>query len=325
MNTMNNDRFVTTSRQGSVLTVTVRNEPFNFLTGTVMTELAEALGRAERDRAVRAVVLTSGVPGVFLGHYDMEELLAGAEAGGMEVSAKVAPGPLRLIGALGRVPGVGSLLDRSRVAGMRALLAFHGVVRHIQTSDKVYVAAIDGYSLGGGFELALACDVRVIGDGNYEVGLMEAAFGLVPGGGGSQVLARAIGASRTVELLLDGRLLSPKAAAESGIVHHIVDQDSVREHALGIAARLARRPAGSVRAVKKAVHHGGSGRLTRGFALERALFLALTSKKSTQTTLRRYLEDVRAYRDKASGDVPTFMDTCLPPWQSGEATGAAPR
>jgi enoyl-CoA hydratase len=316
---MTNRGSVTTARHGAVLTVTVRNEPFNFLTGAVTAELAAALHRAERDPAVRAVVLAGAVPGVFIGHYDIGELLAGAEAGGMEIPARLAPVPLRLVGTLGRLPGVGALLDRSPVAGVRALLAFHSLIRRIQSSDKVYVAAIGGSALGGGFELALACDVRVIGDGPYEIGLMESAFGLVPGGGGSQVLTRAIGASRTTEMLLEGRLLDPKAAAEAGIVHHVVDQDAVMERALAVATRLARRPAGSVRAVKKAVHQGGSGRLSRGLAMERALFLALAGKKSTQALLRGYQADVRAHHGAA--DLPAFLGTCLPAWQSGEAAG----
>jgi enoyl-CoA hydratase/carnithine racemase len=237
------------------------------------------------------------------------------------VPAAVAPGPLWLVNAIGKVPGLGTLLDRTPVAGLRALLFFHRVIRHIQSSDKVYVAAVDGLALGGGFELALACDVLVMGDGPYEVGLMEAAFGLVPGGGGSQVLARAIGTSRTVEMLLEGRLLSPRAAVEAGIAHHLVDHGEVVPRAQDIAARLARRPAGSVRAVKKAVHQGGSGRLGRGFAMERALFVALSSKKTTQALLRRYQDDVRAHQQKKGA--PSFTDNCLPAWRSGEATGAA--
>jgi enoyl-CoA hydratase len=307
-----------TERHGAVLTVRVRNEPWNFLNGAVTAELTDALARAERDPTVRAVILASAVPGVFIGHYDIEELLAGAEAGGMEVSARLAPAPLGLVGALGRIPGVGALLDRSPLAGMRALLGFHTLVRRIQSSDKAFVAAIDGLALGGGFELALACDIRIIGDGPYEVGLMEIAFGLPPGGGGSQQLARVLGAGRAAELLLEGRLLRPHEAAEAGLVHRVVDQDEVYEQALATATRLARRAPGSVRAVKQAVYDGGSGRLARGLGMERSRFLALASRKSTQAVLRRYLDDVRAYQRGLRGAA-AFADDRLPAWRSGAA------
>ncbi|WP_405824888.1 enoyl-CoA hydratase/isomerase family protein [Streptomyces sp. NBC_01390] len=306
-----------TDRHGPVLTVRLRNEPFNFLTGAVLAELSDVLARAERDPTVRSVVLGSAVPGVFLGHYDIEELLAGAEAGGMEVPAYLAPAPLRLVAALDRVPGMRRLLDRSPVAGMRALLAFHDVVRRIRNSDKVFVAAIEGTALGGGFELALACDIRVIGDGPYEVGLMEIAFGLLPGGGGSQLLTRVLGAGRAVEQLLEGRLFTPREAQEAGIVHRVVAHGMVDEEAMDTARRLARRAPGSVRAVKQTVYRGGSRSLGRGLAMERARFLALASRRSTQATLRRYLDDVRTHRRTTGGDPAAFAATCLPAWRSG--------
>ncbi|KDN83848.1 enoyl-CoA hydratase/isomerase family protein [Kitasatospora cheerisanensis] len=308
-----------TERHGAVLTVRLRNEPFNFLTGALLAELADTLARAERDPTVRAVVLASAVPGVFLGHYDIEELLAGAEAGGMEISSRLAPAPLRLVAALGKVPGMRGLLDRTPVAGMQALLAFHEVVRRIRNSDMVHVAAVDGLALGGGFELALACDVRIMGDGPYRVGLMEIAFGLLPGGGGSQLLAETLGAGRAVEQLLEGRLFGPAAALEAGIVHRVVDHDEVRAEAAETAARLARRAPGSVRSVKQAVHYAGSGRFGRGFAVERARFLALASRPSTHAALRRYLEDVRAHRREHGGDPAAFAGDFLPAWQAGTA------
>ncbi|WP_406431158.1 enoyl-CoA hydratase/isomerase family protein [Streptomyces sp. NBC_00631] len=316
---------LTQERHGAVLTVRVRNEPFNFMTGHLLAELSDTVARADRDPTVRAVVLASAVPGVFIGHYDIEELLAGAEAGGMEVPARLAPAPLRLVGALGRLPGMRGLLERTPVAGLQALLAFHDVVRRIQNSDKVYVAAIDGTALGGGFELALACDVRIMSDGRYGIGLMEIAFGLLPGGGGSQLLARTVGPGRALEQLLEGRLFTPAAALEAGLVHHVVPADEVTEYASRTATRLARRPPGSVRAVKQAVHRGGSSGLGRGLAMERALFLALVSRRSTQSALRRYLEDLRTHRRVIGGDVAAFVENRLPAWQSGTATEAETR
>jgi enoyl-CoA hydratase len=310
-------------RHGAVLTVRLRNGPFNFVTGEVFGQLSDAVARAERDPTVRAVVLGSAVPGVFIAHYDIEELLAGAEAGGMEVPARVAPLLLRLVGAAGRLPGMRGPLGRTPAAGMQALLAFHGLVRRIQRSDKVYIAAIEGTALGGGFELALACDVRIIGDGDYGIGLMEIAFGLLPGAGGSQLLARALGPGRAVEQLLEGRLFTPAEALAAGLVHRLVPQDDVRGQALETAVRLARRPPGSVRAVKEAVHRGGSSGLGRGLAMERARFLALASRRSTHAVLRRYLDDVRAHRRLAGGEVAAFAENCLPAWQSGTALGAA--
>jgi enoyl-CoA hydratase/carnithine racemase len=273
---------VLTERHGPVVTLRLDNPPHNLLTTPVMIELRNAVARLERDASVRAVVLAGAQRGVFIGHYDVEEILAGARAAGVALPRWFAPVVLRLVGALTKVPGGASLLGRSPAVGVVSLLRFHRVVRAIRRSGKVFVAAIDGPASGGGFELALACDVRVMGDGPYEAGLVESLFGLVPGGGGSELLIRALGAGRALELLLEGRLLGSREAFELGLVHHVVDHDKVLDHARQIAERLATRPPDAVRAIKDTVGRGGAP------GVERAWFLTLAGRKTALTALDRY-------------------------------------
>jgi enoyl-CoA hydratase/carnithine racemase len=309
---------VLTERRGAVLTIRLNNPPFNFLTAQVMGDLEEILAALRHDRGIRTVVLGSAVPGVFIGHYDIDEILAGAEKVGMPVSPALAPIPLRALSPLVRVPGVGKLLERTPAGGIVALLRFHDVVRRIRDSDKVFVAAIDGPALGGGFELALACDIRIIGDGPYDIGLMEIAFGLLPGGGGSQMLTRMLGAGRTVEMLLEGRLCTPAEALEAGLVQHVVAPGEAAARAHETAARLARRSPIAVRAIKQAVYDGGSARLQRGMAMERARFLALASRQQTLTALQEYRNQLR--EDQNAGQrVSDFARKRLPAWQAGMA------
>jgi enoyl-CoA hydratase len=129
-----------------------------------------------------------------------------------------------------------------------------------------------------------------MGDGPYEIGLVESLFGLVPGGGGSELLTRALGAGRTLELLLEGRLLGSREAFELGLVQHVVDHDKVLDHARRLAERLATRPPDAVRAIKHTVDRGGAP------GVERAWFLALAGGKTAMTALDRYSARLERHR-----------------------------
>ncbi|WP_405591026.1 enoyl-CoA hydratase/isomerase family protein [Streptomyces sp. NBC_01190] len=305
---------LTTQAHGAVLVVRFAIEPGNYLTQAIMAEFTRVVTAAERDPSVRSVVLASAVPGMFIGHYDSEELLAGSRRGGLPLPVRLAGAVQRVVAGLGRIPGAGPLLDRGPTGGLRALQQFRDAVRQIRQSDLVFVAAIDGYALGAGFELALTCDLRVIGDGPYTIGLPEVTFGLIPVGGGTQILARTLGAGAAMAALLESRLFTPEEAHREGVVHYRVKQEQVVEEAIALASRLSRRVPGTVRAFKRVVYDGGSGRLGRGLAMERAEFLGLATRGPAQETVRQYATYLRDSLRAGQAPVDFYREN-LPEWQ----------
>jgi enoyl-CoA hydratase len=280
---------VIVEQDGAVATVRVDNAtetaPENFLTDAVVTRLWDTLTTLEKDRGIRAVVLTGAGRGGFIGHYDIDEIVTGAQRVALAMPRGLAPAVLGLAVPLARARWLRRRVAASALAGVVALVRFHQVTALIRRSRKVYVAAVDGPAFGGGLELALACDVRVAGDGG-DLGLIEVLLGLVPGGGGSQLLARALGPSRALELLLEGRPLTAEQALRLGLVHLVVPREEVLAQARVVARRLARRSPDAVRAVKHAVHQGGSLPLDGGLAVERSWFLTLAGGVAAKTALR---------------------------------------
>jgi enoyl-CoA hydratase/carnithine racemase len=305
---------ITVERQAAVLTVTVTNPPFNLLTSALVAELEAVLSRTERDPSVRAVVLAGGVPGVFIGHYDIDEILEKAPTGAPRLSSWQAAASLGLVAGLGRVPGLGRRLDGGATAGLAELLRFHRVIRRILTGSTVVVSAMGGSALGGGFELAAASDVRVLADGDYQIGLLESTLGLMPGGAGILLLTRSLGTSAAVEMLLEGRLFSPKAALEAGLVHDVVGPHDVLAEARRRAHRLSTRPAPVVRAIKRAVHQGSTRSFAGALARERADFLALASRPAATVALEDYASALRRQRTAGMRGVLTHE---IPAWQAG--------
>lgn len=225
------------------------NPPHGFMDDGTESALRQALDRIGGDHAIRAVVLTGGLPGVFIRHYDVGLLESRARA--------MAARDLRF--------------DTARPVPASPL---HRMLDEIEASDRIFIAAINGTAMGGGFELALACDLRVARRGDYRIGLPETTIGLLPGAGGTQRLARAVGAARALEMILLGRTVGPEEATALGMVHHCVDGDLEAE-ALAIAARLAARPARALAHVKRLLHLDPARPLAQRLADERTLFCDL--------------------------------------------------
>src|SRR6476660_3409417 len=139
-----------TDQAGRVLTVRMSNPPRNFMTGRMVAELDEMVGRADADPSIGAVVLTGAAEGAFITHYDVAEILAGSEAVGAQVSPAVAGGALRATGALGRIPGASDALRRTPAAGLVELRRIHDLFVLMNRSTVVFVAAINGLAMGGG-------------------------------------------------------------------------------------------------------------------------------------------------------------------------------
>jgi enoyl-CoA hydratase/carnithine racemase len=153
-------------------------------------------------------------------------------------------------------------------------------------AEQVFIAYIAGHALGGGLEIALACDLRYASEGRYKLGTPEVTLGLLPGNGGTQRLTRLIGASRALDLLLTGRTFGPEEAQQWGLVAELCDEDGLRER----AERLAAGPALAVAAIKRCVHEGGQLPLEEGLALEAELMESLFRSKDATEGLTAFVE-----------------------------------
>jgi enoyl-CoA hydratase/carnithine racemase len=155
---------------------------------------------------------------------------------------------------------------------------------------KPVVAAVTGYALGGGCELALCADIRIAAD-NAKLGQPEILLGLIPGAGGTQRLARLIGPSKAKDLIFTGRHVRAEEALAIGLVDKVVPADQVYAEARAWAERLARGPAVALRAAKEAVDAGLETDLTTGLAIERGLFAGLFATEDRMTGMRSFVED----------------------------------
>jgi enoyl-CoA hydratase/carnithine racemase len=308
-------------REGRVQIWRIDHPPHNFMDRVMVAELEELVSGLERDRGTGAVVVTGKPRELFLTHYDVAEILAGAEGVGMEVAPGLAGASLRAVGGLARVPGARAALDRSPASGLVELRRLHELWLRMNRLDKVFVAAINGPAGGGGCELALACDLRYMADDAGMIGLPEMSLGFPPGAGGTQRLSRVLGPAKALELMLDARALAPEEAFEAGLVHRVVPAGRLLDAALESAERYARRAPVSVAALKRAVYEGASASLAEGLHVERKWFLAAASRPESQAAMRRYAEQVERDGEPAWAD-----EEKIRAWQQGtevDMTGEA--
>jgi len=145
---------------------------------------------------------------------------------------------------------VKKFLDGDVESNMEMIRTSQAAFRRMAAAAQVFIAYVDGHALGGGLELALACDVRLAAPGGYKLGTPEVTLGLLPGNGGTQRLTRLLGPSRAMDLLLTGRTFSPDEALAWGLVAALVDEDGARAY----AERLAAGPQLAIAAIKRCVH-----------------------------------------------------------------------
>jgi len=234
---------------GAVLIARIGNPPDGYMDEETASELMGLLDRIEADGAVRAIVFTGSLEGVFIRHYDVRVL----ERHGRAMAEK------------------GYVFDRLRPVPETPFLK---ALRRIETMPKPFVAAINGTAMGGGFELALACDLRLVRDGPFDLGLPEINIGLLPGAGGTQRLARLVGEGRALDMIMTGATVSPRDAVALGVASRCVAGD-VLPAALELAHELAGKHPGALAHIKTLVR-GSSGRnLDEGLADERTLFCDL--------------------------------------------------
>jgi enoyl-CoA hydratase/carnithine racemase len=163
---------------------------------------------------------------------------------------------------------VKGFLERSPGENVAMVRRAHQVFDRFAAEAPVFVAAIAGHALGGGYEIALACDIRVAAEGGYRIGLPEVTLGLLPGTGGTQRLPRLIGRGRALELMTTGRAVTPDEAERLGMVDRLVPAAELERTVAELAAGLAGGAPLAVAAVKRAVHQGLDRPLAGGLQAE---------------------------------------------------------
>jgi enoyl-CoA hydratase/carnithine racemase len=305
---------VNIERRGRVMIVRLQNPPHNFMTTAMVRELTGLTRELEKDRSVGSVVITGAPADVFITHFDVAEISAGSKRVAATLSPTAAGGGLRAMGALSRVPGARTALERTPAAGAVALRDIHDLFLRMNRLDKVFVAAINGLALGGGCELALACDVRIMARGDHRIGLPEMTLGIIPGAGGTQRMSRLLGRGRALEMMLEARALTPEEATEIGLVHRTAEPERLLGEALATAERLARRSPAAVGALKRAVYEGASMPLEAGLHVERAGFMSSASTEAARKAMKAYAEQV-----ERGERVPWEAEEELKRWQEGTA------
>jgi enoyl-CoA hydratase/carnithine racemase len=245
--------FVRVDVDDAVATVRIDRPPANALARLVSLELSQAAEAVAADEAVRAVVVWGG-----------ERLFAA----GADVKAMVAYGPEEIavdVGALERA------------------------CRDLEAVPKPVVAAVNGFALGGGLEVALACDLRFAAK-DARLGLPEIRLGIIPGSGGTQRLPRLIGLARARDLVLSGRHVDAGEALAIGLVDRVTPDGGAYTEALAEARRLAAGPTRAYAAAKRALAAAGDVALATGLEIEREAFVPLFATRDQEEGMRAFLE-----------------------------------
>jgi len=179
-------------------------------------------------------------------------------------------------------------------ANMEMIKVSQSAFRRMAAARQVFIAHIAGHALGGGLEIALACDIRLAAAGLYKMGLPEVTLGLLPGNGGTQRLTRLIGPSRSLELLLTGRTYTVEEAREMGLVADVYNTEEAGVKVREYAERLAGGAALAIAAIKRCVHEGGELPLANGIALEQELMEQLFRSKDASEGLTAFVEKRKA-------------------------------
>ncbi len=247
-------------KRGRQAWITLEDPPANAYTHEMMRQLDDAVLRARFDREVDVLVLEGAGERFFC---------AGADIG---------------------------MLERADPEWKyQFCLHANETLLRLEHTPKLVIAAIDGHCVGGGFEIALACDLRIAAEGSGKIGLPEVGLGVLPGTGGTQRLVRLIGKWKAIELIAEGRNLDTAEALELGLVHRLLPREGFREAVFDFAESFCapRKAAFAVGLVKRACQSGAGVGLEQGLALERELQARLFASADAREGIAAFNEKRR--------------------------------
>ncbi|NTV63388.1 MAG: enoyl-CoA hydratase [Oscillochloris sp.] len=249
---MSDERLVLTEIAGHIATLTLnRPKALNALSPELMDELIAAVEQCDADETIRVIILTGGLR---------------AFAAGADIKAMSQSSPMKM-----QTSGIIAKWDR------------------IRACRKPIIAAVSGYALGGGCELAMMCDI-ILASETAQFGQPEINIGVIPGAGGTQRLTRAIGPYRAMELILTGDTLSAQDAARYGLVNRICPTEALMDEARRLAEKIASRPPLAVRMAREAVRYAAETTLREGLEIEKRNFYMLFDTQDQKEGMRAFLE-----------------------------------
>jgi enoyl-CoA hydratase len=219
--------------EGRVLTISLNRPPTNPLSTEFGRELYSAFSEVAQQEDVTVVVITSAQEKAFIAGADIKEMMA-MNPEELEIFAKLLQDANNLL------------------SGMR----------------KVVIAAINGHALGGGCELAMACDYRFMAAGKYLIGLPEVTLGIIPGAGGTQRLPRLVGVARALEMMLSGKVIGPDEALAIGLVNRVIEPENFMDEVMAFANKLASGAGKAMGAIKASVYEGIDLPMEQALAIE---------------------------------------------------------
>ncbi|MBI2861798.1 MAG: enoyl-CoA hydratase/isomerase family protein [Chloroflexi bacterium] len=243
-------------REQGVGIINLNRPPVNSLDIGLVAELGEAGGELASDPTVRAILVRSAIERFFAAGADIKAALAYDEPTWREYTE-----------------------------------AFQHAYNTLEQAPKPVIAAINGHALGGGCELALACDFRLMASGPGRIGVPEVTLGLMPGAGGASRLPRLIGRSRGTEMLLTGRTLTAQEALEWGLVHRVyADEAELRKESWEFAQRMARQATVAIAWLKRMLREGLDRDLASSLELEREGIVALAGTRDLKEGMTAFME-----------------------------------
>jgi enoyl-CoA hydratase len=242
-------------KKGSIGILTVnRPEKMNALSNQLISELRSFLSEIESDDELKVLIVTGAGDKAFV---------AGAD--------------------------IGELVERDAIAGSKVSRERQDVFSRIENLPVPSIAAVNGYALGGGLELALACSMRICSE-NARFGAPEVKLGIIPGDGGTQRLPRLVGKGRAMEMILTGDFIDAQEAFRIGLVNRVVPPENLLQQTLELAEKIASRPPLAVRFAKEAVNKSIEGGAESGYALESYLHALTCSTEDKKEGVTAFLE-----------------------------------
>lgn len=246
---------VTFTKVAAVGTITLDRPPANSYEIRFMRDLDGAIEAANGDDEVKVVILRSASAKFFSAGADIKAFMANGSAENM------------------------------------AMIHFaHATLAKMAASPKIFIAAIQGHALGGGLEMALACDLRFAAEGNYRLGLPEVTLGLLPGNGGTQRLPRLIGANKALEMMITGESVGPAEAQRLGLVNRLFPADQLLDETEAYAQKVAAGATLAIAAIKRSVYDGMQMALPEALAYERQQLEPLFDSQDAAEGLAAFVE-----------------------------------
>jgi enoyl-CoA hydratase len=250
--------FLTIERDETVGIIKMNRPPTNPINRDFVGELANAFDELEKDESTKVIVITSALERFFVAGADIKMIANMTEKDADEVTA-----------------------------------FFQESFQKINEMEKIVIAAINGFALGGGCELALACDYRFMAKGDHKIGLPEATLGIIPGAGGIQRLGRLLGL-RAIDLLINRTMISPEEALNIGLVDAIFEQQDLMPETLKFAKKLAKGATKAMGIIKRCLNKGLDLPIREALKLDKDGFVEVFKTEDAKEGLNAFIEKRKA-------------------------------